>query len=200
MSMIIKKRNKKLRTSPYPSRDLTNKKFNKLSVLSFDSYKNYCNRRRCYYKCKCDCGKEVVISHDELTHGRISCGCALVDYRKNIVAPNKKPIGEAAFNKLFADYKTRAKRIGVRFSLSKKQFKQLTKGNCFYCNTEPYQITQRKYYNGPYIYNGIDRKNNNVGYEINNVVSCCGVCNKAKTDLPLDVFLNWLERIVDYRK
>jgi len=43
--------------------------------------------------------------------------------------------------------------------------------------------------------NGVDRINSNIGYEINNVVSCCSKCNYAKHMMNKKEFLNWVEKI-----
>lgn len=54
-------------------KDLTGKKFNKLTVIGIDHKigKSY------YWKCKCDCGKETVVVGGALTSGHTkSCGCA----------------------------------------------------------------------------------------------------------------------------
>lgn len=212
MTKIRKKRvgnNKPLRTAPYPSKDLTGKKINRLSVLQFEEYKSdFKGRRKVYYRCKCDCGNEVVISGNRLTgkEPQMSCGCALKEYREwaktNFRPPNTKPPGEAAFNDLYERYKLHAQRIDVDFLLSKDQFRELTKQNCFYCGIVPSQIAQshsRRKYNGGYIHNGIDRKDNNLGYRLDNVVACCGICNKAKRNLSLTDFLSWIDRLTKFR-
>jgi hypothetical protein len=43
--------------------------------------------------------------------------------------------------------------------------------------------------------NGIDRVDNTLGYELGNVIPCCSVCNRAKSNLPLDYFLRWYNTI-----
>ena len=54
--------------------DLTGQKFNKLTVLSKDEEKN--TNKRIYWKCKCDCGNEILVSADKLKSGHTkSCGC-----------------------------------------------------------------------------------------------------------------------------
>lgn len=54
-------------------KDLTGKRFGKLTVVSFD-HKG--NGTRNYWKCKCDCGGERVVSGDHLNRGDTTdCGC-----------------------------------------------------------------------------------------------------------------------------
>lgn len=53
--------------------DLIGKKFGMLTVLEFAYIKN----KRAYWKCKCDCGKEKIVSRSNLVNGlTTSCGCA----------------------------------------------------------------------------------------------------------------------------
>ena len=56
--------------------DMVGKKFGKLTVLSYNSSKNY----RRLFDCVCDCGKHIVAIGRELVNGSvISCGCAHKD-------------------------------------------------------------------------------------------------------------------------
>jgi len=40
-------------------------------------------------------------------------------------------------------------------------------------------------------YQGIDRINNNVGYESGNCVPCCNICNRAKLNRDKNAFIQW---------
>jgi len=208
---IRKKRignNKPLRTAPYPSKDLTGKKINRLLVIKFEEYKpNKKGVRKCYYLCKCDCGNERVISHQELTHGRISCGCALDEFRKNVFGKNAKermslPYGESSFNALYNEYIDRCKRKQRKFGLTKEEFKEITSKNCFFCGIEPLQIFSKgkKHRNGHYFHNGIDRINSLEGYVKGNILPCCEICNKAKRNMSMEDFLKWINRLIEFRK
>lgn len=56
--------------------DLTNKKFNKLQVISLWGNKFTENTNTTYWKCKCDCGNETIVSHTNLCNNLTkSCGC-----------------------------------------------------------------------------------------------------------------------------
>lgn len=55
--------------------DITGERRGKLTVLGFD---HIGGRRRSYWKCKCDCGNEVVIRKDSFyyPYSKVkSCGC-----------------------------------------------------------------------------------------------------------------------------
>lgn len=57
--------------------DLKGQKFNRLTVIGF-SHKT--EKNRVYWKCKCDCGKEIVVRADNLRNGHAkSCGCYKLD-------------------------------------------------------------------------------------------------------------------------
>ena len=55
--------------------DITGQRRNRLTVLGFD---HIGNRRRSYWKCRCDCGNEVILRKDAFyypySHIK-SCGC-----------------------------------------------------------------------------------------------------------------------------
>lgn len=55
--------------------DITGEKRNRLTVLGFD---HMGQRRRSFWKCRCDCGKEVILRKDDFyydySHTK-SCGC-----------------------------------------------------------------------------------------------------------------------------
>jgi hypothetical protein len=55
-----------------------------------------------------------------------------------------------------------------------------------------------KHSSGNYKYNGLDRVDNNRGYEKDNIVPCCETCNKAKLQMSLGEFLNWIKRVYNY--
>lgn len=172
------------------------KKYGRLTVLNrMGSSKN----RQAMWLCRCDCGKEIEVLGISLRSGNTqSCGCI----NKERVSETQKaralarPVGEVAFNDLFCRIRGSAKIRGYTWALTKDQVKQITLQSCYYCNVEPDQkVTDRPGRNGIYIYNGLDRVNNELGYEIENVVPCCGTCNKAKNVMTQEEFLTWISRV-----
>jgi hypothetical protein len=147
--------------------------------------------------CQCFCGKEVLVTGFCLRKGRrISCGC-------NRMANWTLPDGESSFRRLCRSYKANAIRRSLTFSLGIDDIKWLSKQPCWYCGKEPSQIikssgntvTARGIEKSIYIYNGIDRKDNSKGYEIDNCVSCCGRCNRAKLAMSYEDFLELVKLI-----
>lgn len=106
--------------------------------------------------------------------------------------------GQSSFNRLIRRYKNDARRHNRGFQLTDEQCRSLFKEDCHYCGTTPYSIQEPDGGNGAFIYNGIDRKDSKLGYEISNCVTCCKVCNRLKGDLGYDDFKNWVSRVADF--
>jgi|WetSurSiteA1Bulk_404760.scaffolds.fasta_scaffold08870_2 hypothetical protein len=173
-------------------RDLTGKKFGELLVIKRINNLEKRGNKRTYWLCRCDCGNEKIILKEALLSGcTTSCGC--YNRKKHL-----KPYGIATQNKKYTAYKHSAKQRNIVFSLSKEDFLELVTGNCFYCGSEPNNITKSIYNNGDFISNGIDRIDSNKGYIEGNVVSCCSMCNLAKGTVPIDDFYNWIKKVYQY--
>ena len=100
---------------------------------------------------------------------------------------------------LIRDYSRGATRRGLSFSLDEPQFKNLTSSTCHYCGVCP-ERTRRplRGCNEPYQFNGIDRINNDLGYELGNVVPCCFTCNSSKRAMSRGDFLSWIARVYSH--
>lgn len=171
-------------------RDIVGEKFNKLTVLEFyDNDKSRSKSCRIRWKCICECGQILIAYGFSIKFNRIkSC-------KKCAYIPHRTAYGETNLNRLYVTYKNAARRRNYVFSLTKDEFRYITGQKCYYCNIEPKQICFGKRTNGAYIYNGIDRLDNEKGYEINNIVSCCGMCNAAKSNHSKEYFEKWIKRV-----
>jgi 5-methylcytosine-specific restriction endonuclease McrA len=110
---------------------------------------------------------------------------------------NPMPPGIAMRNEVLRGYKNGAKDRNLKWEISDEYAFELFKGNCHYCGVPPYQVRvarPRKYCNGDFIYNGIDRKHNNLGYIEGNCVSCCFTCNDEKKARGYKEFLDHKKR------
>lgn len=168
-------------------------KFGKLTVVSWNS-------QRKEYLCKCECGNETYARSWALKSGRHkACKCGLREARISARIPNDEGIKRD----IFRAYKSSAKKKGKRFSLTYKQFLHLISQNCHYCGIGPSQkwkTTTTRSFNSNFVYNGIDRKNNDAGYEIENCVPCCELCNNSKKNFSYEKWMEWLNRICLYQK
>lgn len=143
--------------------------------------------------CQCDCGNTTVVSGSHLRSGRVqSCGCLNAE-------KSRLPIGEAAFRRLLRSYKGRAKHKNLLWALDDSTFRDLVSQRCYYCGAQPSNVMQDKHFYGAFTYNGLDRINNTRGYEADNVVPCCALCNRAKGTTDHDWFVQWLDNLAAFR-
>lgn len=172
--------------------DHIDKVFGKLTVVSFDDFRSSKNKKRryTYWNCICECGGKISVPSNALLNGNTkSCGCL-----KNVLEK-----GEASCNRLFSIYKESALIRKYEFCLTKEKFIEITQKNCYYCGTPPKQKIFPAGFNGEYIYNGIDRKVNEIGYTDQNCVPCCILCNRAKSTVSPSEFEEWLNTLVEHR-
>lgn len=101
---------------------------------------------------------------------------------------------EYGFNPIYKSYKNYcAKKRGHIFLLSYEEFSSLIQQDCYYCGSPPQNLLKLSY-KRVLNYNGLDRVNNHMGYELSNVVPCCKYCNIAKNIRTLEEFLSWVEK------
>jgi hypothetical protein len=149
---------------------------------------------------RCDCGKEVVIISASVTTGLTqSCGCLNRERTAEALKKRRLDKGEASFNALLRMYKNNARAARRPFTLTSGDFRALTQQPCHYCGVLPSNIYHREELtSGPYVYSGIDRVDNERGYELDNVVACCVQCNYAKRKLSQADFLAWIRRVYEH--
>lgn len=170
--------------------DYTGHKFNRLTVLEYVSKGKYNNgKTRWLWKCQCECGNICYLRTYEITKGnRKSCGCYMKDFnKKNNTLPNF--LSEK--RTLFRCYKASARKRKIEFKLTFGDFCNLLDQKCHYCNREPKESEAKRFKKG-FKYNGIDRVNNNIGYLLDNCVSCCGKCNSSKNNSNLKDWEKWI--------
>lgn len=164
-------------------------RYGRLKILEFSSFRQYSKSKHFLYKCICDCGKEVIVTISGMKSGKTtSCGC----YARELKSLSE---GESAMNRTYSNYRSNAKNRGYEFKLSKDEFFKLVSKECNYCGSKPSNKTVSKYDTGDFVFNGIDRVNNNMGYEYNNCVPCCKICNIAKHNMTNKQFLEWVEKV-----
>jgi hypothetical protein len=105
---------------------------------------------------------------------------------------------------LWNRYKSRANHSKIPFSISVEEFSVICGQECFYCGIEPSQIINlKRFTNNVLIYNGVDRKEDSLGYVPGNCVACCWKCNQAKKNYGLSEFKNmvkiWSNRMENWK-
>lgn len=90
----------------------------------------------------------------------------------------------AAWNSPFATLRNRlvelqydvllksAKKRSIQVELTMEEFSVVTSADCFYC-----------WGSLPFAGYGLDRKDSSGGYTLENVVPCCKICNRIKSDI-----------------
>lgn len=128
--------------------------------------------------------KNIVIKDGE--EGRICTDCKLW-FPKNKMANRGNSLACVTCesnkpNNKFTKLKYRAKSEGFEWNLTYKDFMLFWGKPCTYCNSEIKTI-------------GLDKIIPNLGYTLDNVVSCCHPCNRGKTDGTVKEFLDRCETI-----
>lgn len=146
--------------------------------------------------CRCSCGKEILISTGWVRF-RKGCGCHRVAVGRAAALARRLPQGEGAIRSIFATYSNSAKKRGHEFTLTKQDLTSLVSKTCYYCGREP---SQESWVNDFHHvkYNGLDRVDNEKGYTIDNVVTSCYRCNRAKAKMTKDQFLDWVSRVYKF--
>ena len=104
-----------------------------------------------------------------------------IEYRKT----NKEKISKQSKKrslqpeKKFNSYLNGAKKRNINWNLSYNEFITFWQKPCFYCNGSISTI-------------GLDRVNNNKGYSLDNLVSCCKICNRMKSNMD---YVDWINQI-----
>lgn len=141
----------------------------------------------------CSCGKEYKCNPKEIIDRKYSvCGDC----------PRQRPVKtsvEALYSITFRHYQRAAKNRNYSFELSLDEFKSLVKSPCHYCNRISSNKVSNKLKTRSIEINGIDRKDNNLGYTKENSLACCCICNRAKLTTGYDDFLLWIEKVYKYR-
>lgn len=186
----------------------TGMRYGRLTVLGLSKTKP--QKHPFYWECKCDCGntKDIPGANLGKKKSTLSCGC----YQKEVRDENNprrvenflryiesiKMDGDVvARNQLLSSYKQHK----PNFLLSEERFDILTKQNCYYCDAPPSNIRiykVRKVERGRYIFSGIDRIKDDLGYFDENCISSCKTCNFMKKSFLFSDFINNIIKIVRY--
>lgn len=175
--------------------NLLQKRFGHLVVEQLAPEK--CNSRgELMWICKCDCGNLKRVKGSYLLNAGVSsCGCKTSILRS---LSHRKSIEDLLTNSQWCAYTASAKSRNLIFTLNKDDFRNLLFKNCTYCGVKPYAIFVRSFIDGKsetVAWNGIDRVDSTKGYTPENCVTCCKICNAAKSNLTYEEFASWVKRL-----
>lgn len=189
--------------------DLVGKVFGRLTVLSRGSKTKNGHFK---YNCKCECGNEKEIFGTSLIRElSTSCGCLCKEISKKLMQKiaddhiEKLVQGESTYRVYELHYRKSAEKRKHTWQLTMEQFRNITSKNCYWCGEPPrklsYVANLKKKVRPETIerswafVNGIDRLDNKEGYTETNSVPCCPTCNKMKTNLKEETFLDQCKKI-----
>lgn len=167
------------------------KRFGMWTVLDGDKGRSAGTKKRITIPCICDCGSErMVIKENLVRGGSTNCGCVRGDVtsRKN----RKRTPRLAAAHYHYYSYVINSRTRGNEIGINEKRFHEIASFRCHYCGSEPKEHTIKvrgSRVGSGYFANGLDRIDSNMGYEINNVVPCCFVCNRMKSNFSYEDFI-----------
>lgn len=164
--------------------DITGQRFNRLVAVSYDT-----DTKK--WLCQCDCGNICHVGLQPLRKKLSqSCGCL---WQERV----RHDSGMSSANMVYAGYRHKANKRGLSFEISLEDAIEVFKKDCNYCGIYPYQVCKQDDLYGDFTYNGIDRIDSSVGYTIDNILPCCGICNKAKWTSSYDDFMRWMKRVYE---
>lgn len=176
--------------------DLTGKIIGNLTVLEYIFVKGRGKESRWNWKCLCSCGNECFVRTVRLNKENPQTCCKKCSdnrWSKERIKDDFLSLKQ----RIFRTYQRCAKNRNLEFSINFEEFLKLISNNCYYCNTSPLENKGDQFYTygqGIFRRNGIDRVNNSKGYISENIVTCCKLCNRAKMDLDLKDFKNWIDK------
>lgn len=169
-----------------------NKKFGRLTIIK---YEGVGSNQKHMFKVKCDCGNIKIKRWNNLRDGgsTLSCGCYKAEKIKERMGVDIKQLCSSSIKN---GCKSICKKRNFQFDLDIDFVKNMIFKNCFYCNGKPSNIYKSKNINIRTVkYNGLDRKDNKIGYIKSNVAPCCMECNYMKKDKNFNNFIEKCKKI-----
>jgi hypothetical protein len=145
--------------------------------------------RETRWLCTCDCGtKRSVLDTSFIGGVSKSCGCD--------DAYKRQPLGESPINVAFSGHLSNAKMRSIENFLTREQYIEIVTQDCAYCGLPPSKVTRaRRTPSDTFVRNGVDRRNNEPYYKLENSVPCCEDCNLRKGSKPFDTWMAFLKRL-----
>lgn len=141
----------------------------------------------------CNCGNEFSRAlSNSVKSSTVQC----------LSCSNSRPfIGE---RHIFKRIKSDAVRAGRTFNLTLEFFVSMCHEPCHYCSRSNINSANVPSKAGGYLikgfrYNGLDRVDNTRGYDEDNCVPCCVVCNRAKNAMSLEEFMDYIDALVGHQ-
>lgn len=99
---------------------------------------------------------------------------------------NKKKYYQSKKGK-YAAYRGGAQHRNLEFLLTFEEFCSFWQKPCHYCGEKPETV-------------GLDRVDSDKGYILNNIVSCCSMCNRIKSDFTVTELLMHIKKMIQLQE
>lgn len=167
-------------------KDITGEKYAKLTAEKFVSIDPKGNGAIWTWRCECNNTIDLKanrVKYQQFKDARRSCGCWNTNPRINYFG-----IDALIYKVYTGNYNDG--------DLTFEEFKEMSQQNCYYCDASPSnKEVNRNNKEIKWVYNGLDAVNNDEAHNKNNIVPCCWLCNKMKSNMVQEEFLAWIERV-----
>lgn len=169
------------------------KTYNHLRVT--DVVGRHVDEHTVYVLCRCSCGNEKMVSLSRLKRGSPkSCGCQhapKTGASRKLLSISDEHYKRIVQNVQWQATRNNARTRGLSFDLTVEFIWEMSQRRCKYCKRLPFRKAAvpvqteliLNEYNTIIYTNGLDRVDNTVGYQVDNVVACCRPCNIAKNNM-----------------
>lgn len=180
-------------------RDRTGERYGRLVAVEISSS----SKNNIRWLCKCDCGNTINISSRNLGSpfgkGVKSCGCLIANSLTVKGIPRKDVIQDREVAILKQDYnssvKTKNNNLYTDSYLSFDDFVSLVRLPCYYCGASASKVIKDRTSNFAIAVNSIGRFDISKGFSLDNSISCCVFCNRAKNGRAIEEYLDWVRLI-----
>lgn len=178
-----------------------NKKYGEYTTIEEVVYTNPSGTTEKRWKCQKDNG-DIHFIRGRILGQKVDMLSIKAEQNEILEKNNLHQIGLR--NRYYSEYKDNAKKRNYPFNISFEEFNTMIIQDCYYCGSEPSiseGLNKRRDKNQPLLKtNGVDRIDSNIGYEIDNCVTCCSMCNKMKNTYTTEEFLNHIYKIHNFQE
>jgi len=183
------------KTSSKRFKDITGKKYGKLTAL----YPSYVKNKRTYWSCECECGIICIIGSAHLATGATkSCGCLKKEAHKELTKRNFKGINDLS-STYFSQIQRSARNRNLELTVTKEFLWDLFVEQHRKCALSGEGITLIKGRDTSIQTASLDRIDSSKGYVVGNVQWVHKVVNILKNNLSDTDFLNWCCLVVKHK-
>lgn len=167
--------------------DYQGKKYGKLTAVSFTGkyYTSKGSHRKRIWLFNCDCGNQTERLMEKVVRGWVkSCGCLRADQCWGVESIKKQ-----VFREGYADG-----------DLTLDEFVFMSQQPCYWCGQ--WSPSTRKAKSNKTIswdYHGLDRINNDLPHNRDNLVSCCWGCNSSRGNKTIPQWIEHIQAIYNNR-